>query len=128
MKLTKLVAAPVWRAEVPPRARAAGTGAGTASQLPGVRRARRGVDVRQGREWLSVCVMAATLLSGGAYAQTPTELPVPEAILKDGRLTLPTGGEVSAPDPTWEWRILAIGEVKTFVLAKIGGSARILVM
>ena len=37
MKLTKLVAAPVWRAEVPPRARAASMDAGTASQLiPGV--------------------------------------------------------------------------------------------
>ena len=38
MKLTKLVATPVWRAGVPPRARAASVDAGTASQLiPGVR-------------------------------------------------------------------------------------------
>ena len=37
MKLTKLRAAPVLRAEVPPCARAAGMDAGTASQLiPGV--------------------------------------------------------------------------------------------
>jgi hypothetical protein len=39
MQLTKLVAAPERRAEVPPRARAASKGAGTASQLiRGVRR------------------------------------------------------------------------------------------
>ena len=39
MKLTKLVAAPVRQGEVPPRARAARSDAGTASQLiPGVRR------------------------------------------------------------------------------------------
>jgi hypothetical protein len=42
MKLTKLRAAPVRQAEVPPCARAAWTHAGTASQLiPGVRRTRR---------------------------------------------------------------------------------------
>ncbi len=38
MKLTKLRAAPVWQAEVPPCARSVQSGAGTASQLiPGVR-------------------------------------------------------------------------------------------
>jgi hypothetical protein len=42
MKLTKLRAAPVLQAEVPPCARAASMDAGTASQLiPGVRRTSR---------------------------------------------------------------------------------------
>jgi hypothetical protein len=43
MKLTKLRAAPVLQAEVPPCARAASMGAGTASQLiPGVLRTTEG--------------------------------------------------------------------------------------
>jgi hypothetical protein len=60
-------------------------------------------------------VMAST-----ADAQAPTEEPVPVEMVQQGRLTLPDGGQFSAPDETWEWRVIRGAGMEGFALAKKG--------
>lgn len=66
------------------------------------------------------------VLASTADAQAPAEEPVAAEMVSQGRLTLPDGGQVSAPDGSWEWRELRDVPVKTFILAK--DQARIIVM
>ncbi len=68
------------------------------------------------------------LLAANANGQAPVEQPVPVGMVKDGRLSLPTGGQVAAPDASWEWRVLAVGDTKMFMLVKPGESTRIFIM
>jgi hypothetical protein len=73
---------------------------------------------------VAMTALFATLAPG----QTPSEQPVPEGMVAGGRLTLPSGGQVSSPDATWEWRMLLVKDTKIFVLVKPGEAGRILVM
>ncbi len=73
---------------------------------------------------VAITALFATLAPG----QTPSEQPVPEGMVAGGCLTLPTGGQVSSPDSTWEWRMLLAKDTKIFVLVKPGEPGRIFVM
>jgi hypothetical protein len=73
MQLTKLRAAPVLRAEVPPCAPAGGMGGGTASQLIRSVRRTRGDDVR-----LTIVTLLFGVMLGGACSGAHEALPVPK--------------------------------------------------